>query len=85
MMFKLLLEFGGQAKDYIEDAHAYLKTNPTASPGAVTARILAKSKDWNPVFKGQKVITPGVRAKLAAALADLTYNIRAAEAGKELV
>lgn len=85
MYLKLFLDVGSNAGDLIKSAIDHIKANPGATPSALAAVILTSAKTWQPSHKGKHILTPALRAKLAGALADLAYNIRAAETGKDMV
>lgn len=83
-MFTLFIQLGSTAEKAIKAGMAAYKEGKT-SPEAIAVVVAKSTGDWRPEVKGKQILTPGLRASLAKALAGLAHNIAAAEAGKELV
>lgn len=56
-----------------------------ASISTCQQTIAASVKDWSPVIKGKRIVTPALRAALVGALGHLAFNLIAADSGKELI
>lgn len=73
------------AEKAIKAGLAEAKTQRTPTPPAITPAVLVAVKDWRPEVRSRQIVTPSLRAMLAAALAGLAYNLWAAENGKAVV
>ena len=85
-MFTLLMELGKVAGKAIKAAIVeYKARGGDVTQGHLAVVILAELREWQPVHKGKAILSAPLRAQFASALAGLSYNIGAAEAGKGLV
>lgn len=81
-MFTLLMDFGSTAQKAIKAGVEAGKSGHTLAE--VERQIETITKTWTPTHAGKAVLTPGLRRKLTAALAELSYNVAAAEQKRPL-
>lgn len=82
-MFTLLTGLGSAAGKAIKAGVAeYKRLNGDVSQGHLATVMLKKLSDWKPEHRGKLILTPALRAQFAQALAGLSYNIAAADAGR---
>lgn len=77
-MWSLLSDLAGTANKGIKAAMASYRPGSTA--GDLSSVILTHIKGWEPKYKNQPVLTPGLRVKLAGALGELAFNLAVIDA-----